>query len=60
MSRFLPCGCVLCGSCMGSGRVWEYDALSGCDELERCDDCDGSGKSEHCEECMDYDDEAYR
>jgi len=56
----MTCKCVICGECMGNGRVWrsfsgKYLGNNRCDDLddmESCPDCDGSGITEICDECM--------
>lgn len=53
------CTCASCGSCGGTGNVWftfdgKYLGNHRCDdldELQRCDDCEGSGLSDVCELC---------
>lgn len=48
------CTCVPCGSCNGTGNVWfTFDGKylgnhrsDDLDNLERCDDCEGSGIAE--------------
>jgi hypothetical protein len=55
------CTCISCGSCGGTGNVWfTFDGkylgkhrTDDLDELERCDDCEGSGISEECDYCVD-------
>jgi hypothetical protein len=56
------CTCVSCGACDGSGSVWysfsgEYLGNSRCDDLDdlqTCDECNGSGLSEVCDLCQDW------
>lgn len=58
----MACKCVSCSECGGSGKVWrsfsgKYLGNSRCDdldELEKCEECEGDGISEMCEECMEY------
>ena len=59
------CTCVRCGECNGSGNVWftfgralygghEYLGSRRCDdldEMETCDECNGSGITEECDRC---------
>lgn len=54
------CRCVYCAECNGTGSIW-LDMLGhylgnhrsdDMDELERCEECDGSGIVEECEACQ--------
>lgn len=57
----MSCKCVTCGECGGSGTVWisfsgKYLGNHRCDdldEMERCEECEGSGLTELCDECRD-------
>jgi RecJ-like exonuclease len=57
----VTCRCVSCSSCEGTGNVWldfrgKYlgnHRSDDMDELVRCEDCEGSGISEECDECAD-------
>jgi hypothetical protein len=49
----MACKCVSCVTCRGSGHTWRWDELICGEESERCEDCDGSGLTEECDECMD-------
>lgn len=64
------CRCVRCPECRGSGHVWfafggrEYLGAGRCDdldEMEGCDECQGSGITEMCDKCQreweDYNDD---
>ena len=59
------CKCVPCGSCGGIGNVWfTFDGKylgnrrsDDMDELEWCEDCDGSGIAEECDYCLDHDED---
>lgn len=71
MRRDMPCECVICSECGGSGRVWfsfpgpgregKYLGNHRCDDLDEmdtCSICGGSGVSEVCHECQcQYNDE---
>lgn len=55
------CRCVACSECRGSGHVWfafggrEYLGSGRCDdldEMEGCDECNGSGVSLVCDACQ--------
>jgi RecJ-like exonuclease len=55
----MPCGCVICEECNGTGTVWvsftgKYLGKNRCDdfdEIEPCESCGGSGVLEYCDEC---------
>lgn len=49
----MTCKCIACGECLWSGKVFRYDPRSGMDEPETCEDCDGTGIAEFCDECME-------
>ena len=49
--KTLPCKCIVCGSCNGTGIV-ELRGPEYFEDHERCEDCDG-GISETCERCME-------
>ena len=61
------CKCVLCDSCNGTGNVWfTFDGKylgnkrsDDLDELERCEDCEGSGITEMCDECCQSEEDEY-
>lgn len=57
-----PCQCVRCGSCRGTGNVWRPTGGYPEEDIERCDDCDGSGITEQCDRCAEMDEieEAFR
>lgn len=55
------CRCVTCAECRGSGHVWftfggrEYlgaGRSDDLDEMEGCDECQGSGISLMCDSCQ--------
>jgi hypothetical protein len=48
------CRCVYCGVCVGTGSVFEpTDYGYPEDDLERCEDCDGTGIAEQCAYCRE-------
>lgn len=47
----MSCQCVRCGTCKGFGSIHDPFDYSGYPD-ERCMDCDGSGLTEECDECM--------
>ena len=57
----MPCQCVRCIDCGGSGVVWysfagEYLGNTRCDDLDdydMCPECGGSRISELCDECRE-------
>lgn len=58
----LPCKCLSCPECGGTGIVWfalggrEYLGNSRCDdldEMESCESCEGLGITEACERCIE-------
>ena len=63
----LPCACVSCDECRGTGHVWftfgghgvgRYLGASrqdDLDEMETCFGCDGSGLLELCDRCAEID-----
>lgn len=61
MTLIAVCHCVQCGECGGSGCVWvsfsgEYLGARRCsdfDDLETCDECNGSGLEFLCDECAE-------
>jgi len=49
----LPCACVFCGSCNGSGHIQADDNSQPEGwSLETCEECNG-GVSEVCERCLE-------
>lgn len=56
----MTCTCTPCPFCDGSGVVWwscngEYLGNSRCDdldEMEACEECDGTGIDVMCDECL--------
>ena len=54
------CKCVICKTCHGTGQVWiAFDKtylgknrLDDQDELEMCEDCEGTGLEDICDECQ--------
>lgn len=56
------CRCTRCGECGGSGSIWVdmYGHYLGrrrsddLDELERCEECDGTGIMEECDLCQSF------
>ena len=56
----MACKCVSCPECGGTGNVWvsfngKYLGKCRCDdfdELEMCEECNGTGIIEMCDECM--------
>jgi len=53
----MACKCVTCAECNGSGQVMESQIGYPEEDLETCSNCDGYGRSEICEECLDEEDE---
>lgn len=57
------CECVYCDFCDGKGHFWvnfRGQAVIHCDDLdqmEMCEECNGSGIIETCAACMDDDDD---
>jgi hypothetical protein len=58
----LPCACVTCSECGGTGNVWfafggrEYlgrNRGDDLDEMETCEYCNGHGIVETCERCIE-------
>ncbi len=55
------CECIVCSECNGTGTVWtsftgEYLGNHRCDDmdnLESCDECNGSGIAEECDQCAE-------
>jgi len=48
----LPCKCVRCHHCHGSGRMRVECFGYPEDELESCDGCQGTGLYEVCDRCQ--------
>lgn len=63
----MACKCVRCAECGGTGNIWvslsgEYLGNSRCDdfdELDTCEDCDGTGITETCDDCREWQEEEY-
>ena len=61
------CKCVSCRECNGTGHIFvsfsgKYRGAFKCDDLdsmEKCEDCNGSGLSEMCDDCRDKLEEFY-
>lgn len=57
----MNCKCIKCKTCNGTGYVWfthdgRYLGRGRCDdmdELEHCDDCEGTGNESECDDCID-------
>jgi hypothetical protein len=65
----MPCQCAKCLVCKGSGVVWfavggRYLGPNRCDDLDEmdgCDECQGSGITETCDSCRaDYEEQMDR
>ena len=61
----MPCKCVRCAECGGSGTVWrsfsgKYLGNHRCDDMDEMDQCDmrdGTGLTETCDECLAMEEE---
>ena len=57
----MPCECVVCSECDGSGSIWisfsgKYMGKYRCDdfdEMDTCPECGGEGIVEVCDECRE-------
>ena len=47
----MACDCVRCAVCFGTGRVW----LPLIEGRDTCPECGGTGISDACEECEEWD-----
>ena len=58
----MTCQCVQCDECNGSGSIWrsfsgKYLGRNHCDDLddlETCEECQGSGITRVCDECQEF------
>jgi DnaJ-class molecular chaperone len=48
----LPCRCIRCDACHGSGRISVRSFGYPEDDIESCDECRGAGISESCDRCQ--------